>query len=106
LLLSTVPECAGFKYYNLLLAAISTVPVLITGVLAWQFRLEGQRVTGILLQHLVFGSVSGVMIWLVWWVHFRARRQKAPLPGYSLALESLAVGVVALTAHLGGFLSV
>ena len=33
---------AQAAYYNLLAAAISTVPVLITGLLAWQFQLEGQ----------------------------------------------------------------
>jgi uncharacterized membrane protein len=57
-------------YYNLLAAAISTVPVLATGLLAWQFQLEGQKLKGILLLHLVLACVSTVMIWLVWWVHF------------------------------------
>ena len=28
-------------YYNLLVAALSTLPVLATGILAWQFQLEG-----------------------------------------------------------------
>jgi len=45
------------------------------------------------------------MIWLVWWVHFRARRRTVYLPTYRLAVEFLALGIVALTAHLGGFLS-
>jgi len=45
------------------------------------------------------------MIWLVWWVHFRARRRTVYLPAYRLAVEFGAVGVVALTGHLGGFLS-
>lgn len=92
-------------YYNVLVAAFSTLPVLATGVLAWHFQLEGQKVKGILLDHLLLGSLSSVLIWLVWWVHFRARRQKAPLPSYRIAVECLAVAVVALTAHLGGFLS-
>jgi uncharacterized membrane protein len=92
-------------YYNLLLAAISTVPVLATGVLAWQFQLEGQKVKGILLLHIIFASVSSVVIWVVWWVHFHARRREAVLPNYRLALEILGVGLVALTGHLGGFLS-
>ena len=92
-------------YYNLLVAAISTVPVLATGILAWQFQLEGQKLKGILLLHLVLACLSSLMIWLVWWVHYRARRQRAPLPTYRLAIEFVAVGVVALTAHLGGFLS-
>jgi uncharacterized membrane protein len=96
---------ADAAYYNLLGAAISTLPVLATGVLAWQFQLEGQKVKGILLLHLVLACVSTVMIWLVWWVHFRARRRTVDLPTYRLALEFVAVGLVALTGHLGGFLS-
>ena len=96
---------AHAAYYNLLVAAISTVPVLATGLLAWQFQLEGQKLKGVLLLHLVLAGVSTVMIWLVWWVHFRARRRSVHLPSYRLALELLAVGIVALTGHLGGFLS-
>jgi hypothetical protein len=42
-------------YYNLLLAAISTVPVIATGTLAWQLALDGQELKGILLLHLVLG---------------------------------------------------
>jgi uncharacterized membrane protein len=92
-------------YYNLLAAAISTIPVLATGLLAWQFQLEGQRLKGILLLHLVLACVSTVMIWLVWGVHFRSRRRTVFLPTYRFAVEFLALGIVALTAHLGGFLS-
>jgi len=96
---------ADAAYYNLLVAAISTVPVLATGLLAWQFQLEGQKLKAILLLHLVLACVSTGMIWLVWWVHFRARRRTVFLPSYRLALEVLVVGIVALTGHLGGFLS-
>ena len=96
---------ADAAYYNLLGAAISTIPVLATGILAWQYQLEGQKLKGILLLHLVLGCVSGLMIWLVWWVHFRARRRTVYLPSYRLAVEVLAVAIVALTGHLGGFLS-
>ena len=96
---------AHAAYYNLLVAAISTIPVLGSGLLAWQFQLEGQKLKGILLLHLVLAGVSTVMIWLVWWVHFRARRRTVFLPTYRLAVEILAVGLVAVTGHLGGFLS-
>src|SRR3989475_2150172 len=37
---------ADAAYYNLLVAAISTLPVLVTGLLAWQFQLEGQKLKG------------------------------------------------------------
>jgi uncharacterized membrane protein len=96
---------ADAAYYNLLGAAISTIPVLATGILAWQFQLEGQKLKGILLLHLFLACASTVMIWLVWWVHFRARRRTVYLPSYRLAVELLAVAVVAVTGHLGGFLS-
>ncbi len=92
-------------YYNLLLAAISTLPALATGVLAWQFQLEGQKLKGILLLHLVLACVSSAMMWLVWWIHFRARRRAEDLLSYRLAVEFLGVAIVALTGHLGGFLS-
>src|SRR6202008_2928638 len=99
------PGLAETAYDNLLIAALSTAPVLATGLLAWQFQLEGQKLKGILLLHLVLAVVSTAMIWLVWWVHFRARRRTVYLPSYCLGVELLAVGLVALTGHLGGFLS-
>ena len=96
---------AHAAYYNLLVAAISTVPALTTGLLAWRFQLEGQKLKGILLLHLVLACMSTVMIWMIWWVHFSARRRTVFLPAYRFAVEFLAVGLVALTGHLGGFLS-
>jgi uncharacterized membrane protein len=96
---------ADAAYYNLLVAAISTLPVLVTGILAWQFQLEGQKLKGILLLHLLLACISTVVIWLVWRVHFRARRRSEALPNYRMAMEVLAVGLIALTGHLGGFLS-
>ncbi len=96
---------ADAAYYNLLVAAISTLPVLATGILAWQLQLEGQKLKGILLLHLVLGCVSSVMIGIVWWLHFRSRRRAEVLPSYRLMIESLGVIIIALTGHLGGFLS-
>src|SRR5256885_2066264 len=96
---------ADAAYYNLLAAAISTLPVLATGILAWQFQLEGQKLKGILLLHVVLACVSSLMIWVVWWVHFRARRRTVLLPIYRVPVELLGVGIIALTGHLGGFLS-
>lgn len=96
---------ANAAYYNLLAAALSTLPALVSGVLAWQLQLEGQKLKGILLLHLVLAFGSSVLIWLVWWLHFHARRRTSAPPNYHLAIELLTVGVVALTGHLGGFLS-
>ncbi|HWY09161.1 MAG TPA: DUF2231 domain-containing protein [Candidatus Acidoferrales bacterium] len=97
---------AAAAYFNLLLAAISTVPVLATGVAAWQWALEGQKIKGILLMHIVFGGLSSVLIWFVFWIHWRARRlPEQTLPTYRLPIEAVAVLLVGLTGHLGGFLS-
>ena len=97
---------AAAAHYNLLVAAIATIPVVITGILAWRLELEGQRLKGILLMHLVLGCVSSLLIWIVWLIHVRTQRsQGAVLPGYRLPIEAVAVVIVALTGHLGGFLS-
>jgi len=97
---------AAAAYCNLLVAAMATIPVLITGVLAWQWQLEGQRLKGILLMHLIMGSVSSALIWLVWLIHRKSHgKQEGDLPGYRLPFEVVAVTLVTLTGHLGGFLS-
>ena len=93
-------------YYNFLIAAIATVPTVATGLIAWQWALEGQRLKGILLLHLISASVSTLLIWAVWFIHKRAqRKEESALPGYRLLVEIAAVAIVTLTGHLGGFLS-
>jgi hypothetical protein len=42
-------------------------------ILAWQFQREAETEEHLLL-HLVLAGASSVLIWLVWWLHFRARR--------------------------------
>jgi len=82
------------------------VPVVATGLAAWQWALEGQKLKGILLMHLVLGCLSSVLIWFVFWIHLRARRHvDESLPKYRLPIEAIAVLLVGLTGHLGGFLS-
>ena len=97
---------AAAAYFNLLVAAVFTVPVVATGFAAWQWALEGQKLKGILLMHLVQGSVSSALIWCVLWIHWRARRHpEKRLPNFRLPIEALAVLLVGLAGHLGGFLS-
>ena len=99
-------QLAAAAYCNLFAAALTTLPVLLTGILAWQWQLEGQRLKGILLMHLLMGCVSSAFIWIVWLVHMRAqRKQGEALPRYRLPMEAVAVAIVAVTGHLGGFLS-
>jgi len=97
---------AAAAYFNLLFAAISTLPVVASGVAAWQWALEGQKLKGILLMHLVLGCTSSVLIWVVFFIHWRARRRdQESLPKYRLVVEAIAILIVVLTGHLGGFLS-
>ena len=96
---------ATVVYYNLTVAALSSIPVVATGFMAWRWQLEGQKLKGTLLLHLLLGLASSALIWLVWWIHLRGRKPERTLPRYRLPLEALAAAVVALTAHLGGFLS-
>jgi len=91
--------------FNLWVAALATLPTVVTGLLAWQWQLGGHKLKGILLQHLLLGVVSTVLIWVAWWIHARAARRQRVLPKYRLAVELLAVLVVGATGHLGGFLS-
>jgi uncharacterized membrane protein len=97
---------AAAAYYNFVVAAISTVPVVATGLLAWQFQLEGQRLKGILLQHLLLGLTSSVLICVTWYMHFRSRRasEQTP-PRFRLPVELVAVAIIVMTAHLGGYLT-
>jgi uncharacterized membrane protein len=56
--------------------------------------------------HLVLGCLSSLLIWLVFWIHLRVRRDsKESLPKYRLPIEAVVVLLVGLTGHLGGFLS-
>ena len=97
---------AAAAHFNLLLAAISTVPVVGAGMVAGQWALEGKKIKGILLMHLILGCISSVLIWLVFWIHWRARRlPERAVQKYRLPIEALAVLIVGLTGHLGGFLS-
>jgi uncharacterized membrane protein len=92
-------------YFNVTVAAWSTLPAFTTGLLAWWFQLEGQTLKGVLLLHLILACLSTATICLVWWMHRRARRLGADLPGHRVVIELLGAAIVALTGHLGGFLS-
>jgi uncharacterized membrane protein len=91
---------------NMFAAAIFVLPTLATGIAAWQWQLAGHKLKGLLLLHAALGCASGLLICLVAWIHFRRRRAVVfPLPRYCLPLEFLTAIVVALTGHVGGFLS-
>lgn len=97
---------ASASRLNLIAAAFFVLPTLATGLVAWQWQLAGQKLKGLLLLHLALGCASSLLICLVAWINFR-RSGVSTIAShhYSLPLELLTVAVVALTAHLGGFLS-
>jgi len=97
---------ATTAYINLTIAALTVVPAAATGLLAWQFALDGRRLKGLLLLHLAGGLASTILILTSWWIQRRSRKTASELlPGYRLAIELLGVVVLGLTAHLGGFLT-
>jgi uncharacterized membrane protein len=97
---------ASAAYYNLVAAAFSTVPAVVTGLLAWQIQLEGARLKGNLRLHLMLALVSSVGIWLAWFLNYRARgKPQSAWRAGRLAVEFAAVVLIALTGHVGGFLS-
>jgi|SRR5579864_149711 len=99
-------QLASAAYLNLSIAALTVFPVVVTGLLAWQFVLDGKRIKGLLLWHLLAASAAVVLVIASWWMHWRARKSESPvLPSYRIPVELLGVAVIGLTAHLGGFLS-
>jgi uncharacterized membrane protein len=93
-------------YYTVIVAAISAVPTIATGLLAWQWQLEGARIKGNLKLHLILALCSSAMIWLVCWLHIKEQRKpQFNSPGVRLAVEFVAVAMTLLTGHVGGFVS-
>jgi len=93
-------------FYNLAGAAITSVPTVATGLLAWQWQLAGARLKGVLRLHLVFAVTSMALIWFLWAMRWRDRKQSAQSPGpLYFVLGLITLVMIALTGHLGGFLS-
>jgi len=87
-------------------AALAVFPTYVTGVLAWQFVLEGAKLKGLILLHFVAASCAALLVVGSWWIHWRARKSEPLLlPRYRIPIEVLGLAVIAITAHLGGFLS-
>ena len=93
-------------YYTVIVAAISAVPTVATGLLAWQFQFEGKGLKGNLQLHLFLALISSVLIWLVCWLHVQVQRQqRASSAVFRLTVETVAVALTLLTGHIGGFVS-
>ena len=90
------------SYYNQLSAAIFSIPVVITGILAWQFQLEGARLKGNLLMHLIFGWLASLLMWTVVLLY---RRTESRWIRIRYGLQFATAVVISITGHLGGFVS-
>jgi uncharacterized membrane protein len=99
-------QLATAAYLNLSIAAATVIPAVLTGLLAWQFALEGKRLKGLLLWHLLAAMSATVLVVASWWIHWQSRRHGiAVLSRYRIPVEVLGVAFIGLTGHLGGFLS-
>ena len=96
---------AAAAYYNLAWAAISSLAAVATGLAAWQRQLGGARLKGNLRLDLVLAVVCSVMLWVLWRIRAQ-HRLPARAPGkLYFTLAALTTAAIALTGHLGGFLS-
>ena len=95
------------KYIVLIfVAAAMTLPAALSGLLAWHFALEGQPLKGLLRLHLYLALATLAGIWLTAWLRRSSQRAEGmPTRDPLLFLECAVSVLLAVTAHLGGFLS-
>jgi uncharacterized membrane protein len=100
------PGLVSVAYINITIAAFSVLPVIATGLLAWHFALDDQKLKGTLLLHLLTAAVATILILLSWWLQWRSHRFTSSEPATPrLLIETVGVLAIGLTAHLGGYLS-
>src|SRR5438128_6434209 len=100
------PTMARVAYYNLLAAALTAPVAIASGLAAWQWQLEGAKLKGNLLLHLMFALSANGMIWLL--CGWRARQRRFPQRTQGIVYIVLALAtalLIAIAGHLGGFVS-
>ena len=75
------PAMVRAAYYNLLAAALTAPVAIASGLAAWQWQLEGARLKGNLLLHLISALAASGMIWLLCGWRVRQRRFPERTPG-------------------------
>lgn len=90
------------SYYNQVAAAIMALPTIITGILAWRLQLEGSKLKGNLLLHLLFAWATTLAMWAVVLLY---RRTEAKWVRVRYLAQALTAILVSITGHLGGFVS-
>jgi uncharacterized membrane protein len=100
------PAMTRAAYYNLIAAALTAPVAIASGVIAWQWQLEGARLKGNLLLHFFLALAASGMIWLLcgWRVLQRRLTESAPGVIY-IVLALVTVLLIGIAGHLGGILS-
>jgi len=99
-------QLAGAAYLNISIAAAMVIPTVLTGIAAWQFALDGEKLKGLLLFHVVAAGMAATLVIASWWVHWRSRKSGSRIiPRLRIPVELLGLVAIGLTAHLGGFLT-
>jgi uncharacterized membrane protein len=99
------PELLAAAHYNLVGAAITSLAAVATGLAAWQWQLGGARLKGNLRLHLIFALACTGMLWLLWGLRARYRSAEQPPGAAYFAVATTMAVAIALTGHLGGFVS-
>ena len=100
------PAMARAAYYNLVAAALTAPVAIASGLIAWQWQLEGARLKGNLLLHLIVALAASGMIWFLCGWRILERKSSQRTPGITYVFFALAtVLLIAIAGHLGGILS-
>ena len=99
------PVFASAAYYNLVGAAISVPLAIATGLGAWRWHLEGAALKGNLRLHLIGALTSASLIFFLCWMRSRGRARGGSLGVAYFVLTLVALILITVTGHLGGFLS-
>src|SRR5436189_5346486 len=84
------PTMLKAAYYNLVGAALTAPVAIASGLTAWQWQLEGAKLKGNLLLHMVFALCASALIWLLCGLRFRQRRAVQQTPGLIYISPALA----------------
>jgi uncharacterized membrane protein len=98
-------KLATVARFNLIAAAFTAIPTALTGALAWQWQLEGQKLKGALFLHVALAITATVVMCIVAWLRLKKQKDAKHVSAYILSLEYLGMTLIMLTAHLGGYVS-
>ena len=93
------PALVKAAYYNLIGAALTAPIAIATGLTAWQWQLEGSKLKGNLLLHMIFALGASGMIWIL--SGWRVSQRKLPERRPGLVYIVLAFVTVALIQSPG-----